>query len=316
MPYNTSVDITKASKQHFTMGIKRKLAGSRHEDVSGGSESDEWHMPICVRKGSRQLVAEQLAAMKLSSTSILHDEGALQAMKATLIEFYAMQICPWDLDFGDKKVFTTVFNMAFNVIAVERQVGQQKIHKWVRERIQEWRVDIQAVAQREVDAFFNAFKGPPHEIATYAQHAIQDGGAALWQCTDTEPPSGLFRSRFMLRTLAEHLRHVKGSRLAELSDLQKHGYLEIDAFPDAAVVLCACAIHLAFDTWATGHLKPGPEFSQASTADIWHKYARLVRINLFDQPPHFEALLNEAEVVLASESRRRFSWNTPGLDSE
>ncbi|KAI1782329.1 hypothetical protein LXA43DRAFT_1187693 [Ganoderma leucocontextum] len=214
----------------------------------------------------------------------------LDTIVPSMIKFYGTQENPWDLDQVTGSHFLELLRSVLKAACPDHNITLDKgdkIYKFARQRVYDWRKGFQTLAiklvEREVSERNLATRAAVRRFASEARAA---GGEALYDTPNVQSPKdarGAMQSTYIVKLLAYHLNAIEGGRL------------KTSPHPGGALALAGVAIRRAFGMFTNGEfLAEAQDFGQR-TVGLKTKtmYEGSVQ-PLIKRPARMEALMDAA----------------------
>ncbi|KAI0065527.1 hypothetical protein BV25DRAFT_1704461 [Artomyces pyxidatus] len=219
----------------------------------------------------------------------------------TLREYAGCLIDPFDVDDGRKGSFLLRCQQVIDKLhpnTAPPLTTSSNIYNRARQRLSQWRVNFQKVANAVVKDVITARYGRsnnPKEdsrvtlkrnkdlIKAFVEETIT-GGSMFWRVpgTETSRADGSFRSFYILRVFACHLRDTEDS-IFEWAD----------GLPRGALLLSAVAVDRAFHAWKTGAFVELTAFQKENMEDELEEYLSSV-LPLCEKSHRFDRVISMA----------------------
>ncbi|KAI1790634.1 hypothetical protein LXA43DRAFT_1095238 [Ganoderma leucocontextum] len=214
----------------------------------------------------------------------------LTSVVPSMIKYYGTQANPWDLDevTGSRflELLCSVLKAAYPGRTITLDKGD-KIYKFARQRVYDWRKGFQTLAiklvEREIRERNLTSRAAVRQFASDARAA---GGEALYDTPNIKNPKdarGAMQSTYIAKLLASHLNAIEGGRL---KTSPHHG---------GALALAAVAIRRAFGMFNTGLFVPETmDFGQKTVGLKTKKMYEGSVKPLIARPARMDALVDAA----------------------
>lgn len=228
--------------------------------------------------------------------------GPNGAIIPTIIEIYGAQQNPWKMDL-DEDTFLLIVQYTIDAVAPSQHYTLTRgdnVYRKARQDVYNWRASFYKAALSAVKAEIRMKQlRTSKAVADFVERGLHESGEAFWEYPDQNMPRGALRSKYILRSFAEHLKIVyRGSIASEvvnaLQDVLPKEF--VFGLPQGALTLAVCAVQRAYEAHKTGKYIAAEKFSYDNVKTIWSTHFANVTAGYVTKPKRFEQLILDASL--------------------